>query len=71
MIEFLPPNTISKLQHLNYIEGIIWSFKAEYSKELVQKLIIAIEDGEKLPSIIVLDVMRMVDYAWSCVMEKL
>ena len=29
-----------------------------------------IEDGKKLPSITVLDAMRMVHYAWSCVMEK-
>ena len=45
-VEFLPPNITSKLQPLN--QGIIWSFKAEYHEELVQKLISVIENREKL-----------------------
>ena len=67
-VEFLHPNTTSKLQPSD--QGIIWSLKAEYRKELVQKLISATEDGEKLPNLTVLDPMKMVDYAWSCVTEK-
>ena len=68
-IEFLPPNTTLKLQPLD--QGIIWSFKTEYHKELVQRLISVIEDGEKPPSITVLGAMRIVSYAWNCVMEKI
>lgn len=67
-IQFLSPHTTSKLQPLD--QGIIRSFKVEYRKELVRKLINAVEDGEKLPSITVLDAMRMTDYAWRCVTEK-
>ena len=52
-------------------QGFIRSFKVEYTKELDRKLINAIEDGEKLPSITVLDAMRMIDYAWRCVTEKI
>ena len=59
-VEFLSPNTTSKLQLLD--QGIIQSFRAEYCEELVQTLISAIEDGEKLQSITVLDGMRMADY---------
>ena len=67
-VEFLLPNATLKLQPLD--QSFMQSFKAEYCKEHFQKLISAIEDEEKLPSITVLDTMRMVDYAWSCVMEK-
>ena len=68
MNEFLSLNTNLKLQPLD--QGIIQSFKTEYYKEHVRKLISAIEDREKLPIIAVLDVMKMVDYAWSCVTER-
>ena len=43
------PNTTLKFQPLD--QGIIQSFKGEYRKELVQKLIRVIEDEEKHPSI--------------------
>ena len=43
MAEFLPQNTTLKLQPLD--QGIILSFKAEYHKEFVQKLISVIGNG--------------------------
>ena len=67
-MKFQPLNTTPKLQPLD--QGVIRSFKAGYPKELVQNLISAVEGGEKLPSITVMDAMRMVQTMLVAVTEK-
>lgn len=52
-------------------QGIIRSFKVNYRKQLVRKLVDAIDEGSTLPKINVLDSMRMVDYTWRNVTQKI
>ncbi|GBM94811.1 hypothetical protein AVEN_69363-1 [Araneus ventricosus] len=63
----MPPNTTSKLQHLN--QGIIHNFKIKYRHEVVKKCIAEIYEGTK-PVVYVLQAMRMADKAWNCVEAK-
>lgn len=66
-MEFLPPNTTSKLQPLD--QGIIKNFKVLYRKEVVRQFLRDIED--KNPTKInVLDAMWMASKAWANVTEK-
>lgn len=62
-IEFLPPNTTSKLQPLD--QGIIQSFKVKYRHHMVKKMLSEMEDGISPSSVNVLQAMRMADKAWS------
>ncbi|XP_054259576.1 tigger transposable element-derived protein 6-like [Macrosteles quadrilineatus] len=65
-IEFLPPNTTSKLQPLD--QGIIQSFKVNYRKEVVQQFLRDMES--RIPTNInILDAMWMTTKAWSKVTE--
>lgn len=60
-LEFLPPNTTSKLQPLDM--GIIKNFKTFYRKEVIRKILTDMESGKK-NSINVLDAIRYADKAW-------
>ena len=60
-MKFLPPNTTSKLQPCD--QGIIQSMKVHYRYHLVQKQLLAIEDGEEM-KISVLDAMQWLKIAW-------
>lgn len=60
-VQFLPPNTTSKLQSLD--QGIIHNFKTLYKKEVVNVVIEEIEEQGKV-SISLLQAMRMIDKAW-------
>lgn len=66
-VQFLPPNTTSKLQHLD--QGIIKNFKTLYRKEVVRQIVSDIEDG-KQTSIDILQAMRMADKSWRNVTKK-
>ncbi|GBL96992.1 Tigger transposable element-derived protein 4 [Araneus ventricosus] len=48
-VKFFPENTISKLQPMD--QGIIRSFKVNYRRQLVRKLVDAIDEGSTLPKI--------------------
>ncbi|XP_046661293.1 tigger transposable element-derived protein 4-like [Homalodisca vitripennis] len=66
-IEFLPPNTTSKLQPLD--QGIIKNFKVHYRKEVVRLFLRDLED--KNPTkISILDAMWMASKAWNNVTEN-
>lgn len=66
-VEFLPPNTTSKLQPLD--QGVIKNFKVLYRKEVVRQFLHDLED--KNPTkISVLDAMWMASKAWNNVTAK-
>ena len=65
-VQFLPPNTTSKLQPFD--QGIIQNFKCFYRKETVRKIIRDIESNTK-PEINLLHAIRMADKAWKNVIE--
>lgn len=67
-VKFLPSNMTSKLQPLD--QGIIRSFKIGYRQQLLKKIIDAIDEDKILPTINVLDAMRMADFAWRNVTKK-
>lgn len=62
-IEFLPPNTTSKLQPLD--QGIIQSFKVKYRHLVVKKMLSEMEDGVSPSGVNVLQAMRMAYKAWN------
>lgn len=67
MINFLPPNTTSKLQPLD--QGIIQSFKTNYRKEVVRQFLSDMEQNTPT-KINVLDAMWMITKAWNNVTKK-
>lgn len=67
-IEFLPPNTTSKLQPLD--QGIIQSFKVKYRHLVVKKMLSEMEDGVSQTSVNVLEAMRMTYKAWNSVLSS-
>lgn len=66
-IEFLPPNTTSKLQPLD--QGIIRSFKRFYRTEIVRFLIDCLKNGKE-PKIKLLMAMKYARKAWLSVSEE-
>ncbi|XP_042901996.1 tigger transposable element-derived protein 4-like [Parasteatoda tepidariorum] len=67
-VKYFPANTTSKLQPMD--QGVIRSFKVNYRKQLIRKLVDAIDEGSTLPKINVLDSIRMTDHAWRNVTQK-
>ncbi|GBM81826.1 hypothetical protein AVEN_126700-1 [Araneus ventricosus] len=67
-VKFFPANTTSKLQPMD--QEKIRSFKVNYRRQLVRKLVDAIDEGSTLPKINMLDSMRTTDYAWRNVTQK-
>lgn len=65
-VQFLPPNTTSKLQPLD--QGIIKNFKTNYRREMVRKFLNDLE-RQTSKKINVLDAMWMVIKAWKNVTE--
>lgn len=66
-IEFLPPNTTSKLQPLD--QGIIKNFKSFFRKEVVRQFLVDTELGNT-SSINVLQAIRLADKAWRNITAK-
>lgn len=67
-VVFLPPNATSKLQPLD--QGIIRSFKVGYRKDVVKKIIDAVDRKKEIKPVNILDCMRMADRAWRHVTQK-
>ncbi|XP_054283402.1 tigger transposable element-derived protein 6-like [Macrosteles quadrilineatus] len=63
-VQFLPPNTTSKLQPLD--QGIIKNFKVNYRREVVKRFLRDM-DNESMTQINLLDALWMVSKAWNCV----
>lgn len=61
-VQFLPPNTTSKLQPMDL--GIIKNFKVKYRKEVVQHLLRDLAENRGLVPINVLEAVRYVKKAW-------
>ncbi|GBM46776.1 Tigger transposable element-derived protein 4 [Araneus ventricosus] len=67
-VKFFPANTTSDLQPMD--QGKIRSFKVNYRRQTVRKLVDTIDEGSTLSKIDVLDCMRMTDYVWRDVSQK-
>lgn len=61
-IQFLPPNTTSKLQPLDL--GIIQNFKVFYRTEIIKKMLAELDETNSYENINILDAMRFADKAW-------
>jgi len=66
-VQFLPPNTTSVLQPLD--QGIINNFKIFYRKEMVKKIVSAINDTNQIV-INIWDAIRLCDKAWRHVKKE-
>ncbi|KAL4119165.1 hypothetical protein QTP88_012011 [Uroleucon formosanum] len=66
-VQFLPPNTTSVLQPLD--QGMINNFKIFYRKEIVKKIVSAINDTNQIV-INILDAIRLCDKAWRHVKKE-
>lgn len=64
-IQFLPPNSTSRLQPLD--QGIIALFKRDYRKRLVRAAISAAECNQRMQKWNVLDAMRATILSWNSV----
>ena len=67
-LQFLPPNCTSVLQPMNM--GIIKNLKHFYRSKLVNRVLMAIDDGVEAESITVLDAMQIISSSWSSVKEE-
>ena len=65
---FLPPSAASCLQPVD--QGVIRALKCKYRSRVIQKIIRAIENGKQIPSICVLETMKMFVLSWSEVSES-
>lgn len=61
-IQFLPPNTTSKLQPLDL--GIIQNFKVLYRTEIIKKMLTELDETNSYVTINILDAMRFTNKAW-------
>ncbi|GBM91276.1 hypothetical protein AVEN_7711-1 [Araneus ventricosus] len=68
-VKFFPANTTSELQPMD--QGKIRSFKVNYRRQAVRKLVDAIDEGSTLSKIDVLNSMKMTGYAWRNVSQKI
>lgn len=66
-LKYLPPNTTSRLQHLD--QGIIRTFKAIYKRRLIERLLVKLRMNEDL-KIDVLGAIQMQKVAWENVKQE-
>ena len=59
---FLPPNTTSHLQPMD--QGVIRSLKAKYRQKVIRKIIDAIDKGNMIPNISILEGMKILTLSW-------
>lgn len=64
-IQFLPPNTTSRVQPLD--QGIIALLKRNYRKKLVRAAIAAAESNQEMKKWTVLDALRSIGSAWNSI----
>ena len=65
---FRPPNTTSCLQPMD--QGVIRSLKCKYRTRIIKTIINAIDNGKQMPSITILEAMKMLAHSWSEVSES-
>ena len=65
---FLPPNTASCLQPVD--QGVIRSLKCKYRTRIIKTIIHAIDNGKQMPSISILEAMKMLAHSWGEVSES-
>ena len=64
---FSPQNTTSCLQPMD--QGVIRSLKCKYRTNFINKVISAIDNGKQMPSISILEAMKILVYSWNEVSE--
>lgn len=60
---YLPPNTTSKLQPMD--QGVIKSFKVQYRKRIMRKVITALENNQSMPKINLRESISEISKAWN------
>ena len=65
---FRPPNTTSCLQPMD--QGVIRSLKCKYRTRIIRTIINAIDNGKQMPSISILEAMKVLAHSWSEVSES-
>ena len=65
---FLSPNTTSCLQPMD--QGVIRSLKCKYGIRIIKTIINAIDSGKQMPSISILEAIKMPAHSWSEVSES-
>ena len=65
---FLPPNTTSCLQPMD--QGVIQLLKCNYRSRIIKTIINAIDNGKKMPSISILEALKILPHSWSEVSES-
>ena len=65
---FLHPNKTSCLQPMD--QGVIRSLKCKYRTPIIKMIINAIDNGKQMPSISILEAMKMLAHSWSEVSES-
>ena len=65
---FLPPNTTSYLQPMD--QGVIQLLKCKYRSHIIKTIINAIDNGKQMPSISILEPMKILPHSWIEVSES-
>ena len=63
-----PPNTTYCLQLMD--QGVIRSLKCKYCTHIIKTIINAIDNGKQMPSISILEAMKMLVHPWTEVSES-
>ena len=64
----LHPNTTSVLQPMDH--GVIWSLKSKYRTRILQKVLVAIDQGKQLPVIPIIEAMKVLALSWGEVSKE-
>ncbi|XP_066254644.1 tigger transposable element-derived protein 6-like [Euwallacea similis] len=67
-LEFFPPNSTAVLQPID--QGVIWSLKQVYRKDMLRK-IIRMQEVNDIKNLTVLDAMNILSLAWETVSSKI
>ena len=67
-LDFLPPNTTSCLQPMD--QEVIRSLKCYYCTCIIKTIINVLDNGKQMPSISILEALKMLAHSWSEVSES-